>query len=420
MNAVNHEYRAAYPLKRLTFNILKYTIKAYLKGRKTMKKEERVLNIINRKPVDYLPSQITFSDRLRHDEISKAMNLPPEMELEEYLQNHIHLSFTTYDMPLFFSNDLKTMEELQQKGFVGIDYEKEIVYDMFGTSVEMNTDGVWFSCGLLEKNEDFYESQTKYLPKSIDRAILDMDFEDAIKNYQPPDPYCIEAYEYMQQDFDKYSGDLLVIPSAFNGVYEKAYCLIGFEKLMLLSAEDPVILGELLEKVADYRAREAEMKIKLGAKIGHVSDDLGTQISSLFSPAMFKDIFLPHLKKIFDVYKNAGLPMVLHSCGKITEYLPSLIDAGLDVWEPVQPCNDLEFIKREYGKDLIFWGGIDTQRLPWMKPDEVREMTRNTIRILGKGGGYIIAPSQDIMKDIPIPNIVAMLEVIFEERERAM
>jgi len=385
-----------------------------------MNREERVLNIINRKPVDYLPSQITFSDRSRNAEIGKAMNLSPETELEDYLQNHIHLSFTYYDMPLFFRNDLNMMENLKQKGFVGIDFEKRLVYDAYGTSVKMDSDGVWFGCGVLEKSAEMYESAMKYLPESVDRRILDMDFRDAVKHYQMPDPYCLEAYEQIKQDLDHYSGNMLVLPTAFNGAYEKAYCLIGFEKLMSLSIEDPVLLGELLEKISDFRAKEAEMKIKLGAKIGHLSDDLGTQISTLFSPSMFKHVFLPHIAKIFKVYKDAGLPVVLHSCGKITDYLPALIDIGLDVWEPVQPCNDLEFIKREYGKDLIFWGGIDTQRLPWMKPDEVKEMTRTTIRVLGKGGGYIIAPSQDIMADIPIPNIVAMLEVIFEERERAI
>ena len=107
-----------------------------------MKREERVLNIINRKPVDYLPSQITFSDRFRYREICSAMNLPEGTELDDYLQNHIHLSFTEYDMHLFFHNDIEMMEELQEKGFVGIDYENDIIYDAYGTSVKMNTDGV--------------------------------------------------------------------------------------------------------------------------------------------------------------------------------------------------------------------------------------------------------------------------------------
>jgi uroporphyrinogen decarboxylase len=82
---------------------------------------------------------------------------------------------------------------------------------------------------------------------------------------------------------------------------------------------------------------------------------------------------------------------------------------------------DHSFLKREYGKDLIFWGGIDTQNLlPFGSPEEVKLMAAETIRILGKGGGYIIAPSQEIMVDVPIENLKALVETINEEREKVI
>jgi uroporphyrinogen decarboxylase len=112
--------------------------------------------------------------------------------------------------------------------------------------------------------------------------------------------------------------------------------------------------------------------------------------------------------------------MSMHSCGCITKFLPELIEAGLDVLEPVQPCMDLPFIKKEYGKHLTFWGGIDTQRLlPFGSPEDVRREVGETIRLMGKGGGHIIAPSQEVMKDVPLANIVAMLETILAERASA-
>jgi uroporphyrinogen decarboxylase len=77
---------------------------------------------------------------------------------------------------------------------------------------------------------------------------------------------------------------------------------------------------------------------------------------------------------------------------------------------------DLGFIKKEYGKDLIFWGGINTQNLPFLRPAEVAAMTRETIWTLGAGGGHIIGPSQEIMKDVPLQNIIAMVETIISER----
>jgi len=70
----------------------------------------------------------------------------------------------------------------------------------------------------------------------------------------------------------------------------------------------------------------------------------------------------------------------------------------------------------KYGKDLIFYGGIDTQRLPHLSPGQAEEMVRETINILGKGGGYIIAPSQEIMNDVPVENIKVMVETIKQER----
>lgn len=113
--------------------------------------------------------------------------------------------------------------------------------------------------------------------------------------------------------------------------------------------------------------------------------------------------------------------MWMHSCGDITEFLPDLIDVGLDVLEPVQPCMNLDLLKKEYGKDLVFFGGIDTQELlPYGSPEDVKEMAVETIRTLGKGGGYIIAPSQEIMNDVPLENIVALVETILDEREKAI
>ncbi len=121
-----------------------------------------------------------------------------------------------------------------------------------------------------------------------------------------------------------------------------------------------------------------------------------------------------------EIYQKHDMPIIMHSCGDITAFLPDLIDAGLTVLEPVQPCMDLEFLKREYGKDLIFWGGIDCQKLPFLTPDEIREMTSYVMRTLGRGGGAIIGPAQEVMNDVPIENIVAMLETIKAERESVL
>jgi len=82
---------------------------------------------------------------------------------------------------------------------------------------------------------------------------------------------------------------------------------------------------------------------------------------------------------------------------------------------------DLAYLKKEFGKDLVFWGGIETQDvLPFGTPEQVRELARDTIRVLGKGGRHIIAPSQEVMNDVPIANVKALVETIVEERQTVL
>ena len=78
---------------------------------------------------------------------------------------------------------------------------------------------------------------------------------------------------------------------------------------------------------------------------------------------MFVNYFLPRIKRVFRVFKDAGLPVQMHSCGKITPFIPHLIDAGLDVLEPLQNCMDFQFLKNEYGKDLTFYWRSGIRRI---------------------------------------------------------
>ena len=184
--------------------------------------------------------------------------------------------------------------------------------------------------------------------------------------------------------------------------------------------EEPEIIEEILDKVTDYKIEIAKKTIEIGFKIAHSGDDLGTQTGGFFSDKMFKSIILPRLKRYFAIYKKAGLPIMFHSCGNIIRYIPDLIDIGVDILEPCQPCMNLSFLKKEFGKDLIFYGGIDTQTLPYLSEEQTRIMVRDTIRTLGKGGGYIISPSQEIMNDVPINNIKVLVETIKKERNNVL
>ena len=384
-----------------------------------MTKEERVLRVIKGEEVDYLPSQITFSDRTRDREISEALGLAGPDELEAYLENHICITLSYHDKPLFFRNDREEMERLKALGFCGTHWDAKRVYDAWGMGIEVGSDGFFACFHPLQKKAGPEVAQ--FMPPDVNAEVLYQDIEDAVANYNAPDITRDRIFEEMVRDLEEQSGEFLVMPSGYFGIYERAYALMGFQEFMLNLTLKPKAVHDLLEKITKYKVEYAKKVVEMGFKVAHHGDDLGTQVGTFFSKGMFREFVLPYLKEAWQPYNDAGIPIIMHSCGCLTDFIPDLLEIGLRVIEPVQPCMDLAYLKKEFGKDLVFWGGIETQEvLPFGTPEQVRELARATIRVLGKGGRHIIAPSQEVMNDVPIANVKALVETIVEERQTVL
>lgn len=385
-----------------------------------MTKKQRVLATIERKEMDYLPSQITLADRTRDKELMAALKLPKGVTLDEYLENHLIISLAKQDYPLFLRNDIPLMRELEKEGYCRVDEADNVVYDSWGMGVRVGEDGFFCCFHPLEKKLDRKFAE-RWMPERIWEAVTADTLEERVRKWTPPDPNQPGNYEWNQRDIDTYGNEYFVFPSGYFGLYERAYGIISIPTLFESVLLRPKLVEELLDKITDYKVEMAKQFVKMDFKAGHVGDDLGTQVGPFVPPDVYFKLLQPQYKRLFKVYRDAGWHMMMHSCGCITQFLPDLIEAGLDVIEPVQPCMGLEFIKKEYGKDLTFWGGIDTQQLlPFGTPEDVRKESARVIRLLGKGGGHIIAPAQEVMKDVPLANIVALLETIVEERGKAI
>jgi uroporphyrinogen decarboxylase len=139
----------------------------------------------------------------------------------------------------------------------------------------------------------------------------------------------------------------------------------------------------------------------------------------MYSPEQIREFFLPGMKRMMDLTKEHGSYIFHHTDGAVREILPDLIDAGIEVLNPIQwRCRgmDREGLKRDFGDRLIFHGGVDNQQtLPFGTPDDVRQEVRDNLRILGHGGGYILAPCHNIQAVTPPENVVAMYETGYEE-----
>ena len=167
---------------------------------------------------------------------------------------------------------------------------------------------------------------------------------------------------------------------------------------------------DLLDQVLDIVAPYIQV-IRMG-------DDLGIQTGPMISTELYHELYYPLHKKIFQRVKDkTGLPIYFHTCGAMSEFLPDLIDCGVDIINPVQTNAagmDPVKLKKEYGKDMVFWGaGVDTQSvLPFGTPDEVRANVRQTCEYFMKDGGFVFAAVHNILSDVPPENIVAMFDEV--------
>ena len=149
-------------------------------------------------------------------------------------------------------------------------------------------------------------------------------------------------------------------------------------------------------------------------------DDLGMDTGPFMPPDTYRQLFKPRHKILCDyVKKNSGMKTFLHSCGSIYRLLPDLIEAGYDVINPVQTNSaemDPETLKREFGKDITFWGGgADTRSvINNMTAGEVKEHVKKRLEIFAPGGGFVFNTVHNIMPDVPAENIIAMFEAVNE------
>ncbi len=148
--------------------------------------------------------------------------------------------------------------------------------------------------------------------------------------------------------------------------------------------------------------------------------DFGTQTSSFCSVKTFRDLYLPYYKRVNDwIHSHTQWKTFKHSCGSVFKFLPSFIECGIDILNPVQ-CSatgmDPEELKANFGDALVFWGGgVDTQRvLPFGTAAEVREQVLRRCEIFAPGGGFVFNTIHNVQAATPVENIVAMLDAVHE------
>lgn len=197
--------------------------------------------------------------------------------------------------------------------------------------------------------------------------------------------------------------------------------LRGMEKAYSDLVVNPGIVHHCLDKLFDFcyeKTRRIYEQLPGKVHLSYVAEDFGSQESLLFSPEIIGEFFIPRMKRMIDLAHQAGVFVFFHSDGAVRKIIPRMIDAGIDILNPIQwRCKGMDRIelKREFGERVVFHGGVDNQQtLAFGSVEEVREEVIYNIRILGRGGGYVLAPCHNIQAISPPENVVAMYETGYE------
>jgi uroporphyrinogen decarboxylase len=235
--------------------------------------------------------------------------------------------------------------------------------------------------------------------------------EPSLGGYSFPDPTASYRFEHLGAWCEQNAAHYTIL--WVGDLWERAAFLCGMERLLLWLALEPEFVDALLDGLAEHILRTMEILFERFTFDGvALSDDYGTQRSMLISPAAWRRFVRPHLARIFARAKAAGRVVFLHSCGNIRPIVPDLIELGLDILHPIQPeALDILELKREFGRHLTFCGGLGTQGLlVRATAQEIRDEVRRLQRDMGRGGGYILETGITIQADVPLENIVALIE----------
>jgi len=209
------------------------------------------------------------------------------------------------------------------------------------------------------------------------------------------------------------AGDRFTCASIGFSFFERAWTLTGMEDLLGYMITDPDFVTELFDKITAFNKKVVDIYLEYDFDCIFFGDDWGQQQGLIMGPHLWRKFVKPSLAKIYGHAKAHGRFIGQHSCGDIEEVYPDLIEIGLDAHQTFQPeIFDIAKIKAEFGDKLTFWGGISTQRLlPFETPENVVKESLEIMKLLGKGGGYIAAPTHSIPGDVPAENIVRLIEL---------
>jgi uroporphyrinogen decarboxylase len=234
--------------------------------------------------------------------------------------------------------------------------------------------------------------------------------EPTLEGYSFPDPHSDMFFKGIPEKIAQ-NGDRFRVFSIGFSLFERAWTLRGMEDLLMDMVVNPDFVKELFRNIADYNIAQVTKALEYDIDAVHYGDDWGQQHGLIMGPELWHEFIYPELKRMYKVVKDAGKLVSIHSCGDVDELFDSLIDIGLNCFNPFQPeVMDVYALMKQYKGKLSFHGGMSTQKtLPYGSVEDVRDETKKLIQA-GSSGNYIFAPAHAVEGDVPLENMLAFID----------
>lgn len=272
--------------------------------------------------------------------------------------------------------------------------------------------------GLIKNEWGMVFKDTGLYNEFYEFPLAHVQTEKDIEEFSFPDPFALGRWDAAQATIDKYGHTHGIIADLETTLFETAWYLTGMEKFLMDLMLEAEYINPLLDKIQFIHTAYGKKMIEMGADVLWCGDDFGSQSSLMMDRGTFLKIFKPRIKEMFAEFRkiNPDIKLAWHSCGAVKPLIPDFIEIGLDILNPIQPLAaemDPQPLKDEFGKGLVFFGGICVQDLlPNGTPGNIKAEVTRRAEILGKNGGYIIAPAHNIQDDTSVENVLALFDAV--------